>query len=143
MATPADLEEPRARSDAGPGERVEGGDRDREAVECFGGGAWVGEGLAGDDERMLVGIQEDILNRVSNFRGGAEVVAMVPVGPKASASIQEPIHGASDANLQSREVTCELVAVARLDDEVHVIRLHGEVNDLKGGFVPARSPLGA
>ena len=60
---------------------------------------------------------------------------MVAAGPDPSAASQYPIHLSRNSNFQSVDASSKRARIRRLDDEVDVIALHGEVNDLEGGVL--------
>ena len=60
---------------------------------------------------------------------GAERACMVAIGDDASAVPSRTVHRASDANPERARTVGERGLVRRLDEEVNVVVLYGEVND--------------
>ena len=78
---------------------------------------------------MLSKIREDVDESIAYLTRRRERAAVPAIGPKPTATQDERIHDARDANGDALNAPGQSSLVARFDDEVHVIPLHGEVDD--------------
>ena len=63
---------------------------------------------------------------------------MVTIAPHATASPENAVHCASQANREPARAARERLLIACLDEQMHVVRLNGEVHDTKMSVAVAR-----
>ena len=78
---------------------------------------------------MNAPVREHVLASVPRLPRGAQLVRVVAVGEDRSAPAHDAVQGAGHANLQALHGARERQLVGRLDDEVDVVPLNGEVNE--------------
>jgi hypothetical protein len=76
-------------------------------------------------------IREDVDERIADGARRRERTAVPAVGPKAPVAPNELVHVASDTDGDALDAGRQRSLVARFDDEVHVIPLHGKVKYTK------------
>ena len=74
-------------------------------------------------------VREHVVARVPRLPWCAQQVRVVPIGEDRSSPAHDAVQGAGHANLQALHGARERELVGRLDDEVDVVPLHGEVNE--------------
>ena len=79
--------------------------------------------------RVDVRIPEHVRYRVGGFPRRPERVRVVAVGEHRTAPLQDPVDRLRDADRQCLHPPRERHRVARLDDDVEMVGLHGEVHD--------------
>jgi hypothetical protein len=77
---------------------------------------------------MLLEIHENVDERVPCFAGRAERVSVIAIAPNSPVAPGHTIHRARQTDRQAGHSAGKRDFVMRLDDEVQVIGLHGEVN---------------
>jgi hypothetical protein len=68
---------------------------------------------------------------MSNFARRAEMSCVVTVAPYAPPTPDYPIHRARESNRKSSRAAGERIPVARFDEQVNMIALHGELDEAK------------
>ena len=85
---------------------------------------------------VLSKIREHVDGRAAHLAWRRERTTMPAVRPKTTAACDESIHGARNANGHALYAAGQSSRVARFDNEVHVIPLHGKVDDSKTLWLP-------
>jgi hypothetical protein len=96
--------------------------------------------LAQTLSRVFPKIREHVDESVSHLPRCRELAAVPAVGPETAAASQEIVHVAGDADDETPEAGRQSTLVARFDQEVHVVPLHGKVEDPETQWV---APSGA
>jgi len=81
---------------------------------------------------MFRPVLEDVHEGIANLTRRTENTRMIPVRPNSAAPGEDAVDGPSHANGQTLETAHEGRVSVSLDDEMHVIRLHAEVQEAKG-----------
>jgi hypothetical protein len=89
---------------------------------------------------VLSKIREHVNERVSHLPRRRERATMPAIGPKSPAAPNESVHVESNADGEAANTGGQSFMVARFDDEMHVIPLHGKVEDSEALW---RAPSGA
>lgn len=95
-------------------------------------------------------VPEHVRDGVGGLRRGAELVRVIAIRKHLPAAFENAVHGFGDADGQRLHATSERDRVARLDDQVQMVRLHGEVDEAEavaltcaadaGGYDPEAGP---
>ena len=80
---------------------------------------------------MFAPILQYIDQSISDLAWRPEGSRMKALGPKASAPPEDSVHAFGDPNGKALEPARESAAIQRLDEQVHVIALDGEVQYAK------------
>jgi hypothetical protein len=86
-------------------------------------------------------ISEDVDEGVSNGTRRCKLATVPAIRPETAFSSHEVVHVAGDANDETAEAGRQSSLVARFDHEVHVIPLHGEMQDAEAFGISARGAL--
>ena len=82
---------------------------------------------------MLSKIEEDVPQSEPGFARRAERAGVIALGPDRPSPCEGLIDGTCDAHGQALHAPREALAVARLDDEMNVVRLDRVVDDAERG----------
>ncbi len=80
---------------------------------------------------VLLHVRQDVHERVAHLARRREQPRVVPVGPDGAASTECAVARSRDADRESLDAPHEPSRLVRLDDEMHVVALHGKVKDAK------------
>jgi hypothetical protein len=82
----------------------------------------------GDGQPVVASVLQDVDEGVPDFTRREECPRVVAVGEQRADAAPEPVEAARDADQQTLNASRERAAIARLDDQVEVVRLDGEVD---------------
>jgi hypothetical protein len=82
---------------------------------------------------VLSRVVEDVAEGVPDLSGGGEVARVVAVGPDAAGAAGGAVDAPGGADGEAAQARGESRLVVRLDDEVNVVALDGEVDDAEVG----------
>src|SRR5690606_12289517 len=80
---------------------------------------------------MLAKVVEDVNEGLADGARGRERAPVPAIRPEGTAPKDQAVHAARDANREAAHSGAESALVERLDQQVHVIGLHREVDDAK------------
>src|SRR5579859_2225689 len=139
VAAPPLAREPRPRPTDGPAffvpSRRPCARRHLPTIEPMGGAARIKPSHALD---VLAPVHDDVDDRVSHFPRRSNVARVVPISPESPPSADQPVDTPGHAHRKSTDAACNGNLVVRLDEQVNVVVLHGEVNHAKP--CPRRAP---
>jgi hypothetical protein len=90
---------------------------------------------------MLSKVREHIRERIANLPRRPELAPVPPIRPQAPPTPHELVHGAGDANRDTRNPRRQGKLIARFDYQMHVIPLHRKLHDPEALFVALRGAL--
>ena len=80
---------------------------------------------------MQVRLLPHVAKRLRGLRGSAQGARVVPLREQSSAAPEPQVQILGQADAEPLHTARELAAVGRFDDEMHVVRLHGVLDDAK------------
>ena len=87
-----------------------------------------GSGVA---PRVFAKVRKHVNERIPHLARRSECAPMPPICPQRSAASQELVHVPGDPNRDTAYAARQRLLVRRLDDEMHVVALHGKLHDPK------------
>jgi hypothetical protein len=82
-------------------------------------------------QRMDGAVAEDVVDGEADFARPAQEMCVVAVGEDLALAAHELVEGAGHADLEALHGSAELDVVGRLDDEMDVVALDGEMDEAK------------
>jgi len=94
--------------------------------------------------QVLPPVLQHVQQSVTHLAWCPEHTSVMPVGPDSSAAADDPIYRLRDANAETLQPTPKPAGTVGLDEQVHMVRLHAEMQQTEPGRSrPWRTRLGS
>src|SRR5690242_7456790 len=98
--------------------------RSAPTVEPGAGGAWIDPGPT---HPVLPAVEQDVDERVADFRRRSQRPAVVPIAPNATLPAQSTVDRLRDSDREAMHATHQLIRAFGLDEKMDVVHLDREV----------------